>query len=166
MKRSYLSLVVIAALVLAGCSTVESRIKEKPAAFAALDDQTRQKIRQSIVEVGYAPDLVYIALGAPDEKLNKKTEWGEEEVWIYRSYYEDWAGQVLAYYRRWVTYDSNTRRYYVSYEPVYADVYRAHEEELIRVSFLNGKVSAIEQSKKPGDPPERSRLPAASGQSV
>ena len=167
MKRPPFSLVAtFAALVLASCSTVESRIGEKSAAFAALDEPTQQKLRQSIIEVGYSPDLVYIALGAPSEKLRKTTGLGAEETWVYRSYYEEWAGQVLSHYQRWVSYDSNTKRYYVSYEPVYADVYRAREEELIRVSFLDGKVSAIEQNKKPDDPRASSRPPAASGQSV
>jgi hypothetical protein len=149
MKRSTLPLVlaVLAAGLLAGCSTVESRIKEKSAVFSALDPQTQQKLRKSVVEVGYSPDMVYIALGTPDQKHGKKTAKGYEETWVYNTYYDEWAGQVLTHYRRFVSYDPTTRRYFVYYEPVYSDLYQERTEERFRVDFRNGKVTAVEQAK-------------------
>ncbi|MBI5382565.1 MAG: hypothetical protein HZA31_11750 [Opitutae bacterium] len=151
---------ILAALLLAGCSTVESRIKEHPAVFAALDAPTQQKIRQQIVELGYTPEMVYLALGAPSEKLQKTTEWGVEDVWIYNRYYRDWVGNVLSHYQRWVMYDPVSKRYIVYVEPVYANVYEDREEEQFRVTYLNGKVAVMEQVKDRGERPTAQPAPA------
>jgi hypothetical protein len=135
-------------LALAGCNTIDSRISEKQDAFNRLDPQTQGKIRQGIVEVGYTEDMVYIALGPPDARYQKVITKGDETTWIYKTDFEQFEGVEQVGYRRVVFFDPGDRVYHVYYEPVSMPVYSEHEENNIRVTFVNGKVTAIEQNKR------------------
>lgn len=147
MKSRFALLVVLFALALSGCSTIASRIKEKADVFAALDPRTQELIRKGGVEVGYTMDMVYMALGVPDERSEKITKQGTRTTWIYTDTYEEYAGTAHVGYRRRYYRDPRTGYTAVYLDPVYSDVYRERTEEKIRIIFNNGKVSAIEQTK-------------------
>jgi hypothetical protein len=132
---------------LAGCQTVDSRIKEKPEVFAQLDAATQDKIKQGIIEIGYTVDMVYLALGAPDQKRETVTATGKSLVWIYNTYYDRYDGTAFAGYHRSVYYDPYLRAYRMYYRPVYADTYSQEKEERIRIVFQDGKATVIEQTK-------------------
>jgi hypothetical protein len=136
------------ALLLGGCSTIPSRIEEKSALFAALDAETQNKIKQGRVEVGYSTDLVYIALGTPDERLTKTNQTGTTETWIYNSYRQEYLGTAHMGYRQYVVIDPKTRQAIVTYEPVYSSVYRDRVDERIRINFKAHQVESIEQVKR------------------
>ncbi|ATC62966.1 hypothetical protein CMV30_02740 [Nibricoccus aquaticus] len=148
MKTPLTLFVCLAALVLAGCSTVQSRIEEKSAVFNALPSETQSRIQQGLVDVGYTQDMVYIAMGRADKVVERATGAGSETVWIYNSYYQEYQGSAFAGYRRSVYYDQRIKAYRVFYEPVRADVYRDRVEEVARVVFKDGKVASIEQVKE------------------
>jgi len=135
-------------LLFGGCSTIPSRIEEKSAAFSALDADTQNKIRLGRVEVGYSPDLVYIALGTPDERLSKTSTSGTTETWIYNSYRQEYLGNARTGYRQYVVIDPKTRQAVVIYEPVYSSVYRDRVDERIRINFKATQVESIEQVKR------------------
>lgn len=139
---------LLLALLFAGCSTIDSRIREKSAAFGALDAPTQDKIRLGRVEVGFTTDLVYIALGTPDERTTKTSSSGTDETWIYNSYHQDYLGSAHSGYRRYVVIDPRTKQAVVFYEPVYTQVYQDRIEERIRIAFKAGKVDSIEQVKR------------------
>jgi hypothetical protein len=134
-------------LTLAGCSTVDSRIKEKPEIFAKLDPVIQAKIKQGIIDLGYTSDMVYIALGQPDEIRESTGRGGRETIWKYNTYYERYEGTYHAGYRRFVYWDPQIRAYRIYFEPLYANVYSEHQETYIRVIFKDAKVTAIEQTK-------------------
>ena len=128
-------------LALAGCSTFERRSEEKASTFAALSPEEREKLRRGVIEIGNSPDMVYIALGKPDETRETATPEGRETVWIYD--------------RRLKEYEVNRgglrgrKRYVVFFEPVYTDVFSNHTEENIRIVFRDDRVVLIEQPKSP-----------------
>lgn len=136
-------------VLLAGCSTVEKRIAENQRLFASLDAETQAKLRARTVELGFSPEMVYIALGKPDSKSERTTAKGREQTWIYLTYYQEYAGQVLTHFRRVAVRDPKSGRVAVYIEPVYTSVYSQQSEEKLRVSFLDGKVVSIEQDKTP-----------------
>jgi hypothetical protein len=148
MKNPLTLLICLVALVLSGCSTVQSRIEEKSAVFNALPAETQSRIQQGLVDVGYTPDMVYIAMGNADKVIERSTTDGNETVWIYNSYYQEYEGSRFAGYRRSVYYDNRIKAYRVFYEPVRADIYSDRVEEVARVVFKNGKVASIEQVKE------------------
>ena len=148
MKHRILIPLFLASLAfLAGCQTVDSRIKEKPEVFAKLDPATQDKVKQGIIELGYNQDTVYLALGAPDQKRESVTAAGRTVTWIYNTYYDRFDGTAYAGYHRSVYFDPYLRAYRMYYRPVYADTYVTEKEERIRVVFKDGKVAVIEQAK-------------------
>jgi len=142
-----LTIVGAALLFLAGCQTVETRIKDNPQVFASLDAEAQAKVKQGIIDIGFSEDAVYLALGAPDQKRETRSAAGSQTVWIYNTYYERYDGTRFAGYSRRVYFDPVLKTYRFYYHPVYADTYRPEVEERIRVVFDGGKVSVIEQSK-------------------
>ena len=135
------------ALLVSSCSTVDNRIKEKSAVFASLDPQAQARLKQGMIDVGYTMDMVYIALGKPDEVRDKTTAKGRETTWIFKNYWQEYQGSAVVGYHRYVYYDPTAKAYRVYYEPVRTEVYRERTEERTRVSFVDGHVTAIEQAK-------------------
>lgn len=140
-------LIGLALVLLAGCSTINSRIKDNAAYFESLPLESQERIRKGIVEVGDTSDMVYIAMGAPSEKRSSRSASRDVETWIYQIHYQDWVGRAFMGYRRVVVYDEKTKRSYVYREAVYEDIYRERTEERIRIEFDRGVVTAIEQRK-------------------
>jgi hypothetical protein len=132
---------------LTGCESVDDRIKEKPAAFAQADAAAQDKIKQGIIDLGFTEDLVYVALGKPDQKRESVGPTGKSVTWIYNTYYQRYDGTRFAGYNRRVYYDPQLKTYRLYYRPVFAEVYTDETEERIRIVFKDGKAAVIEQSK-------------------
>jgi hypothetical protein len=129
------------ALLLAACSTPESRIAGRQAIFDSYPPDVKQKIRAGHIDIGFTPDMVRIALGEPDRVATRQTETGGIEVWGYRDpaprfsfgiglgtggYHSGAAGGVAV---------STGNNNYSS-------------DEKMRVEFRAGLVSAIEVNQK------------------
>ncbi len=149
MKTRMLFPAVLTAITLLGmgCQSIDSRIKEKPQLFATLDAETQAKIKGGNIDLGFTEDLVYLALGVPDQKREVRSDKGLSTAWIYNSYFERYDGTRFVGYDRRLYYDSVRNTYHVSFVPVWAAIYRPEAEERIRVVFANGKVTVIEQTK-------------------
>jgi hypothetical protein len=132
---------------LAGCQTVESRIKEKPEVFASVDKATQDKIKQGIIDIGFTEDMVYLALGAPDQKRESISATGRSLTWVYNTYYTRYEGDQMMGYHRRVYFDPYLKTYRVYYRPLFTEVYSQEKEERIRIIFKDGKATVIEQSK-------------------
>lgn len=146
--RLFAPLFLVALLALAGCNTPASRSKQKPEVFASLPPAEQARLRKGIVAIGDTPDMVFIAIGAPNRRIERITTGVQKLEWIYRRYYETYNGTAFAGYRRRVGFDPITRRQFIYLEPCYEDVYRAETEEHLRISFENDHVSAIEELKQ------------------
>lgn len=78
---------VIAACVLIGCqSTRVSRIQEHATLFASLQPETQQIIRDGLFDRGFTPELIYMALGKPNQAESAETSNGTSMVWKYRNF--------------------------------------------------------------------------------
>jgi len=149
MKTRLFCLLCLATLgFLAGCQTVDDRIKEKPDAYSKLDAATQNKIKQGIIDIGYTEDMVYLALGKPDQKRESISAEGRKETWIYNTYYERFDGTHYAGYYRNVYFDPYVRSYRLYYHPAFGDAYYEEKEQRIRVVFKDGKATLIEQAKE------------------
>jgi hypothetical protein len=77
---------LVAALVLAlgvGCSTPASRIEDRQQLFDGYDAKVQADIRAGHVRPGFDEDMVWMALGDPDDKSVESTAEGEVLVWRY-----------------------------------------------------------------------------------
>lgn len=129
----------------AGCSTFEKRAAEKSAVFDALPPETQDKLRRGVVEIGHTTDMVYIALGQPDSRLERTTAEGTEEIWVYSTFVTDYSDTGIVGYRRMLIYDPISKRHHLYYEPVTTTFYQSRFEDRIRITFREGKVAVFEQ---------------------
>jgi hypothetical protein len=109
MKTKVTALVLmVAALVVAGCSSPAIRIKHNPELFASIPAPEQELIKQGRIGIGFTPDMVKLALGEPDVVARRIDRTGTSEIWRYRSYdsysagfhgYYGWGGPYR--YRSW-----------------------------------------------------------------
>jgi len=91
-------LLLLVAAGLAGCatsSTVQTRIQDRSAAYAAFSPEVKRLVAVSRIQAGMDTNAVYIAWGQPDEILESGNEHGEYSTWVYR-------GGFLEETRYWV----------------------------------------------------------------
>jgi len=82
--------------LLTGCatSTVATRKKERPNAYAALPTDQKEMVDQGQIKMGMNSDAVYLAWGPPAQVLENETPQGHFTVWVY-------YGQWVREYRYW-----------------------------------------------------------------
>ena len=133
--------------LLAGCSSVGQRISQRQAEFNALDAVSQENIRNGQVDLGYTPDMVYMALGEPTRREQRLSPKGVLMVWYYKDYYQEPVGTADVALHRQIIYNPRTRTYAILMTPVPVEAYALHAEDKVKIEFLNGKVSAVEQDK-------------------
>lgn len=84
-NRLVIAFLGFALLVLAGCSTTSGRIQKNQQLFDSYPAEVQANIRAGKVDIGYAPEMVMMAIGEPDRRYTRTTEQGASEVWAYRS---------------------------------------------------------------------------------
>ena len=87
---------LVLGLLAAGCatSTVESRKRERAAAYAALAPEWRSLVDQGQIKIGMPMDAVYVAWGKPSQVLNSESGGGTSTTWRY-------LGTSYQEYRYW-----------------------------------------------------------------
>ena len=138
---------LLAITLLAGCNTFERRAQKKADVFAALSPETKARLENKTVQVGDSFDMVYIALGEPDEKQQTTTAKGRTVTWIYNRYWQEYRGEAPDGFRRVPVRDKLTGSYSYYYEPVSRPVYASRKQAYLRVVFADGKATVIEQAR-------------------
>ncbi len=149
-RRSLLTFGVAAAAIsiLAGCNTFNSRARQMSGVYDSLPASEQQRLQRGTINVGDTPEMVYIALGNPDERRETLTADGAQNTWIYKTYWQQYEGTAWLGYRRIIVPSRTGRGYVIYHEPVTQDIYRTHADETIRVVFANGVVSQVEQQRR------------------
>ncbi len=135
----------LAAALLGGCTTPESRIKDSPAVFARLNPDQQALVKAGQIAPGFDMDAVKLALGDPDRILVETNASGSHEIWRYVTY-EDYRGTIIfdGYYHRYWGWGGP---YFWGGGPYY-NGYPARVHERIRVVFdATGHVALIQQDK-------------------
>ena len=149
--KKHISLCSIAALAailgLTGCDTFASRARQRSETFESLSPSDQHRLQRGGISVGDTQDMVYIALGNPDERRDITTADGTQTVWAYNNYWQQYEGTAWLGYRRIIVPRADGRGYVIYHEPVTQDVYRTHVDERTRVTFRNGVVQSIEQQR-------------------
>jgi outer membrane murein-binding lipoprotein Lpp len=137
--KSLLGAAALGVCLLAGCSTVSSRIQDNPGLFASLPPDQQALVKQGKAGVGMDMATVRLALGDPDRVTTRTTAAGETQVWHYASYVGD-DGVVLysGYYHRW--WGLNGWGAY----PYYLDYPGRRVHDRFRVAFQGGRVISVE----------------------
>lgn len=149
-RRLSLPLAAAAAalLLLAGCNSFNSRARQMSAVYDQLPASEQQRLQRGAINVGDSPEMVYIALGNPDERRDTINADGSRTTWIYRTYWQQYEGTAWLGYRRVIVPAANGRGYVIFHEPVTQDVYRTRVDDVIRVTFANNTVQQVEQTRR------------------
>jgi len=89
-------LAAVAALLSSCASTPESRIRQNPDVFAALDAADQELVRRGELRMGMSPEAVVLAVGRPS-RVDQVVEVGTppREIWLYAGtrpvYINTWA---------------------------------------------------------------------------
>ena len=87
MKALFPFSLTCAVLILGGCAnTPSARIHENEALFATLSPQQQKTIRNGLVDFSFTPDMIYMALGKPNQVTRTENESGPIESWTYRNF--------------------------------------------------------------------------------
>ncbi len=137
-----------AALFLAGCNTFNARAKQMSGVYDNLSANEQDRLKRGAINVGDTPEMVYIALGSPDERRDTMNADGTRTTWVYKTYWQQYEGTAWLGYRRVIVPARNGRGYVVFHEPVTQDVYRTRVDDVIRVTFANNTVQQVEQTQR------------------
>src|SRR5690625_5147025 len=123
-----------------GCAhTPETRIAKNPELFEQLTPEEQQSVRAGAIQLGYTPDMVFLALGEPDRKITRRTKDDNLNIWIYQ-------GRFVS------TETVRVRDQFGSFRPVHPTLYLDRTVEHVytkaRVVFEDGRVISIEQSDR------------------
>ena len=141
-----LALAAAASAIFAGCNNFNSRARQMSGVYDQLPATEQERLQRGAINVGDTPEMVYIALGNPDEKRDITTADGTRQTWIYKTYWQQYEGTQWLGYRRVIV--PAGRGYAIFHEPVAQDIYRTHADEVIRVTFGNGSVEQVEQQRR------------------
>ncbi|MDB6114615.1 MAG: hypothetical protein JWQ62_1560 [Lacunisphaera sp.] len=144
MKPIISSILIVCAATLTGCSTFNSRAQGKAAVYNLLPPATQQRLEKGKVSVGDTPDMVFIALDNPDAKREITTATGVATVWIYRTYWEDYADTGWVGWHR--DYEPRGGAYSFFHERVPLALSRDRVADVIRITFQAGRVVAVDRT--------------------
>src|SRR5262247_2591753 len=99
MKRRFIlcaSMLAVAAgiLILASCSTPETRISDRPDLYQSLSHRDQALVTQGQIRIGMSRTAVWLAWGSPDQKIVGNMGSGTTETWLYiyyATYYPPYA---------------------------------------------------------------------------
>ena len=141
-KGSLLLLVCFA--LVAGCSTstVESRKKERAAAYSALTAEEKELVDKGQIQTGMSQDVVYIAWGQPSQILqNQAGNGGVQTVWLYE-------GTTMEETRYW-TFRQVPSRGHVYIERYLDRDYDPRGYVSAEIVFVGGKVDSWRTLPRP-----------------
>ncbi|HWA27175.1 MAG TPA: hypothetical protein VG734_16080 [Lacunisphaera sp.] len=137
-------LLLAATLFAAGCasSTPQSRISRNHQAFESFPSEVQRKISAGVVDVGFTPQMVRMALGEPAREFSRRTENGTTEVWVYN----DKSPRVSVGFG--VGFGSYGRHSASSVGVSTSTGSGYDRDERMRVEFRDGYVSEVEYRKR------------------
>jgi len=78
--------IVASALILASCSTTETRISGHPEIYQTLSPRDQTLVSQGHIRAGMSQNAVWLAWGSPDRKIMGNMRGRLTETWIYVNY--------------------------------------------------------------------------------
>src|SRR5438552_7355418 len=78
--------IAASALILASCSTTETRISKHPEIYQSLSARDQAMVSQGQIRAGMSLNAVWLAWGSPDRKIVGNMRGRPTETWIYINY--------------------------------------------------------------------------------
>ena len=130
---------LLGAFLLSGCASgVADRIAERRAAYDAYPADVQERIARGQIRLGDDQDAVWMVYGDPTERFSRTDANGRTETWVYKvlGFSDEVYPTVRPVYQD--HYGRRFSTYYIDDTPRYA------WQEVLRVEFTDGRVSAIQ----------------------
>lgn len=133
---------LIAALTLAGCAT------PKPVTATKLEPEIQKKVAKGIIEPGFTPEMVYMALGKPSEPASAIVDATQDGTWVYHDFNRNDRDFIKAGFRRRVVFDPARKADVIVTEPIDARLFPNLRAHSLHVTFRDGRVSEIKRTEQ------------------
>lgn len=141
-RPTLVTLVALSLLTVAGCNTANTRYQKVNATMMP-DAKTQKQIKRGVIEPGYTPEMVYLALGKPSVPADGIVDATRDGTWIYNDFNGTDRDFVRAGFRRRVVFDPSRRTDTVVTEPLDTKAFPNLEPHSLHVTFHDGRVVEI-----------------------
>jgi len=127
-------------VVLAGCTSTPA-----PTTATKLEPKIRSQVQKGIIEPGFTPEMVYLALGKPNEPADSLVDATTNGTWVYLDFSGKPDAIVRAGFRRRVVYDPAHKGEVIVTEPLDPKAYPNLRANSLQVTFKDGRVVDIQR---------------------
>lgn len=137
-------LVVWLSLMLVGCESITTRIKERSSAFENWNSTTQERIRTGELKVGDNTDMVYIVLGSPDStEVIPREDGSTLSIWNYPKLKQQFMTEETVGYEDHSEYNIATGERIHYQIPNRQKVYQNTKIRGMQVILRNGLVTSV-----------------------
>ena len=135
-----LTLIVIAGMMLAGgCAT------RSPTTATKLEPKIQAQVEKGLIEPGFTPEMVYLALGKPTEPAQSLADATTNGTWVYHDFHRNTGDIVKPGFRRRVVSESGKKNDVIKTEPIDPAVLPTLRANSLHVTFRDGRVVEIQR---------------------
>lgn len=139
MHRLITSTAVVILIAAAGCTTAR-----QPTTATTLEPKIRAKVERGVIEPGFTPEMVYLALGKPSQPSESLADATTNGTWVYHDFHSTNRDIVRAGYCRRVKFDPARKSDVVVTEPIDPKILPNLGAHSLHVTFRDGRVVEIQ----------------------
>ena len=139
MHRSLTWITAGTVLLLAGCAT------RTPTTATRLEPKIRSQVEKGVIEPGFTPEMVYLALGKPSEPPEGLADATTNGTWVYHDFNGSGREIVKPGFRRRVVSEPGRKTETIKTEPIDPAVLPTLRANSLHVTFREGRVVEIQR---------------------
>ena len=132
-------LAAVSLLLVSGCAT------RTPTTATRLEPDIKAKVDKGLIEPGFTPEMVFLALGKPTEPAQSLADATTNGTWVYRDFQRNDRMVVKAGFRRRVVSDPNKKTEVIVNEAIDPKVLANLPARSLHVTFRDGRVVEIQR---------------------
>jgi hypothetical protein len=132
-------LAAAALLITTGCAT------RTPTTATRLEPEIKAKVDKGLIEPGFTPEMVFLALGKPTEPAQSLADATTNGTWVYRDFQRNDRTLVKAGFRRRVISDPKKKTDVIVNEAIDPQVLSNLPARSLHVTFRDGRVVEIQR---------------------
>ena len=123
-----------------GCTTTRT-----PTTATRMEPDIRAQVEKGIIEPGFTPEMVFLALGKPSEPAESLVDATANGTWVYHNFTAGDRGVLKPGFRRRVVYDSAKQTDVITTERIDETAGPNLQASALYVTFRDGRVVEIQR---------------------
>lgn len=124
----------------AGCATTRT-----PTTATKLEPNIRAQVEKGIIEPGFTPEMVFLALGKPNEPAASLVDATANGTWVYHNFSAGDRGILKPGFRRRIVYDATKQSDVITTERIDEKTAPNLQANALYVTFRDGRVVEIQR---------------------